>query len=260
MVIVHNGGMKHQQQRHNRRSTRLRGYDYAKPGACFVTIVTQDRASLFGTIKDGQMQLNDAGKMVLKWYFELEQKFPCVKCDVVVCMPDHIHFLIFIIDDGLGDHYDMHGGDHHDMHGGDHHDMHGGDHHDMHGGDHHDMHGGDHHDMHGGNHHDMHGGNHHDMHGGDHHDMHGGDHAGSPLLGDIVGWFKTMTTNEYIRGVRHSGWPAFNRRLWQRNYYDHIVRTAESLNNIRQYIIDNPRMGDPMWSPESVGATLCGRP
>ena len=204
MVIVHNGGMKHQQQRYNRRSTRLRGYDYAKPGAYFVTIVTQDRASLFGTIEDGQMQLNDAGKMVLKWYFELEQKFPCVKCDVIVCMPDHIHFLIFIAEDRLGSH--------------------------------------------------------HDMHGGDHHDMHGGDHTGSPLLGDIVGWFKTMTTNEYIRGVRQSGWPAFNRRLWQRNYYDHIVRTAESLNNIRLYIIDNPRRGDPMWSPESVGATLCGRP
>ncbi len=50
-----------------------------------------------------------------------------------------------------------------------------------------------------------------------------------------------MTTNEYIRGVKQSGWPPFNGRLWQRNYYEHIIRNDESLNRIRQYIADNPR-------------------
>jgi REP element-mobilizing transposase RayT len=63
--------------------------------------------------------------------------------------------------------------------------------------------------------------------------------VGAPLPA-IVQWFKTMTTNEYIRGVKQLGWPVFAGRLWQRNYYEHIIRSEESLNRIRQYILDNP--------------------
>jgi putative transposase len=66
-----------------------------------------------------------------------------------------------------------------------------------------------------------------------------GAHMGTPLP-RIVQWFKTMTTNEYIKGVKELGWPPFRRQLWQRSYYDHIVRTEASLNRIRRYIIENP--------------------
>ena len=66
-----------------------------------------------------------------------------------------------------------------------------------------------------------------------------GDHTGSPLQ-RLVQWFKTMTTNEYIRDVKNQQWPPFNKKLWQRNYWEHIIRDEESLNRIRQYIIDNP--------------------
>ena len=45
----------------------------------------------------------------------------------------------------------------------------------------------------------------------------------------------------YIRGVKTSGWPPFRGRLWQRNYYEHIIRNERALNAIRQYIIENPR-------------------
>ncbi len=209
--------MKQKLQRQYRRSTRLPGRDYSQPGAYFVTIVTQDRAPLFGQIVNGEMYPSAAGRMVLRWFYELEHRYPCLKCDAVVCMPDHIHFVIFIMDstrqrnrvgatlcgrpavDSLDQHPPCLG---------------------------------------------------------DQYPPWLGDHIGSPLpslpdLGDIVGWFKTMTTNEYIRGVKHHGWPSFNGRLWQRNYYDHIVRTHESLSRIRRYIIDNPRRGDPKWSPES---------
>jgi REP element-mobilizing transposase RayT len=55
-----------------------------------------------------------------------------------------------------------------------------------------------------------------------------------------VQWFKTMTTNAYIHGVRESGWPPFDRRLWQRDYYEHIVRNEADLARIRNYIIANP--------------------
>ena len=62
----------------------------------------------------------------------------------------------------------------------------------------------------------------------------------APTLGDVVGAFKSRATVEYTRGVKTKGWPAFRRRLWQRNFYEHIIRNEASLNHIRQYILDNP--------------------
>ena len=66
-----------------------------------------------------------------------------------------------------------------------------------------------------------------------------GEHTGSPLS-MVVRWFKTMSTNEYIRGVNELGWPPFDRKLWQRNYYEHIIRDDASLQNISYYIENNP--------------------
>jgi len=62
----------------------------------------------------------------------------------------------------------------------------------------------------------------------------------APTLGDIIGAFKSRTTVLYTRGVKQSGWATFPGRLWQRNYYEHIIRNEESLNRIRQYILNNP--------------------
>ena len=53
-------------------------------------------------------------------------------------------------------------------------------------------------------------------------------------------WFKTMTTNAYIAGVKQSGWPPFPGRLWQRNYYERIIRDDGELSGIREYIRLNP--------------------
>lgn len=66
-----------------------------------------------------------------------------------------------------------------------------------------------------------------------------GEHTGSPLH-RIIQWFKTMTTNEYIRNVSINRWKPFPRRLWQRNYYEHVIRNEDKLNKIRQYIQFNP--------------------
>jgi putative transposase len=72
--------------------------------------------------------------------------------------------------------------------------------------------------------------------------METGAHAGAPRpdLPTIVQWFKTMTTNEYMRGVKQLEWPAFNGKLWQRNYYEHIIRNDEDYNRIHLYIESNP--------------------
>ena len=66
-------------------------------------------------------------------------------------------------------------------------------------------------------------------------------HAPTAALSDIVQWFKTMTTNTYIQGVKQQDWQPFQGKLWQRNYWEHIVRNEQSLQQIHQYIIHNPQ-------------------
>ena len=67
-----------------------------------------------------------------------------------------------------------------------------------------------------------------------------GEHVGSPLP-VVVQWFKTMTTNEYIRGVKNKNWQRFNGKLWQRNYWEHIIRNENEYQQIAEYILQNPK-------------------
>ena len=66
-----------------------------------------------------------------------------------------------------------------------------------------------------------------------------GDHIGSPLP-DIIGWFKTMTTNEYITNVKNNIFPTFDKNIWQRNYYEHIIRNENDYIAAAEYILKNP--------------------
>ena len=217
---------------HHRKSIRLRTHDYAAGGMYYVTICAEERRRLFGVVVNGRMALNEAGRMVTKWFAELENKFPDVRCDAFVCMPDHVHFVV-----RTGCESDGNGAMRTDA------GMDVG----------------------------MVGtnvganlcvrppvnteppwrGNHLCEHIGSPGTQEG-EHAGSPLR-NIVAWFKTMTTNEYIRGVKHHGWPPFPGKLWQRNYYEHIVRNDADLTRIRAYIRDNPanwdvlRYGEPRF-------------
>ena len=77
--------MPYDPNRHHRRSIRLRGYDDAQPGACFITTVTRGRACLFGEIVDGVMRLNDAGPIV-EWTWR--------------DLPNHVHGIIVIHERG----------------------------------------------------------------------------------------------------------------------------------------------------------------
>lgn len=61
-----------------------------------------------------------------------------------------------------------------------------------------------------------------------------------PSLSEIIRWFKSQSTRDYILGVHAEGWPSFPGRLWQQGFYDHIVRGEQSLNRIRSYIASNP--------------------
>ena len=73
-----------------------------------------------------------------------------------------------------------------------------------------------------------------------------------PTFGAIMGAFKSMTTDEYIRGVKILGWPRFARKLWQKNFYEHIIRNDDELNKIREYLRQNPlRWTSDRYNPES---------
>jgi putative transposase len=160
--------MRYDPDKHHRRSIRLRGYDYRRPGAYFVTICVHGRANLFGAVIAGEMRLNAAGLMIDSEWEALPQRFPALCLDVYTIMPNHFHAIMT-----LGD-----------------------------------------------------------------------APATAARLGDIVGAFKSLTTNGYIRGVCDHGWPPFDRRLWQRNYYEYIIRGEADLARIRDYIRNNPARWD----------------
>ena len=182
--------MSYDPDKHHRRSIRLRGYDYAQPGAYFVTIATHEKQSMFGEVEDGQMRLNEAGRMIERWQAELTNKFPSVETDEYVVMPNHFHGIVAIVGADLRVRPDPGA------------------------------------------------------------PIIEGAHIGAPLP-EIVQWFKTMTTNEYIRGVKRHGWAPFQGRLWQRNYYEHVVRNEEDLEDVRQYIVGNPaRWAEYAENPE----------
>ena len=182
----------------HRRSIRLKGYDYSQAGAYFITICAQNREGLFGEIDEGgEMQLNDAGKMIVRWWDELSNKFPTFEPDAFVVMPNHIHCIVVITDAGTTDAETINVGatlggrpDADDQP----------------------------------------------------HDTGQPRRVAPtrPTLGDIMDRFKTMATNEHIRGVKQLEWKPFNRRVFQRNYYEHIIRNEWESDTIRAYIQNNP--------------------
>jgi len=162
---------------HRRRSIRLKGYDYSRAGAYFITICTHARACLFGEIVDGKMRLNDAGRMVQGCWDAIPKHFPDVVTDECVVMPNHIHGIVWV---GKGTACRAPTTCH----------------------------------------------------------VPTVEQFGKPVSGSlptIIRSFKSAVTKRINESHGAAGAP-----VWQRNYYEHIIRDDESLNQIRQYIIDNP--------------------
>lgn len=173
---------------HHRRSIRLREFDYSSAGAYFVTLCVQGRECLFGSVVDGSMQLNEAGRMVEGAWRALAERFPKVVVDEFVVMPNHLHGVI-LLNERRGEpcvRPNFRGG------------------------------------------------------GGQ------GEHKVRPYgtadfsLGRICQAFKSLTTVEYVRGVKDHDWSSFPGRLWQRNYHERVIRNEGELIGIREYIQNNP--------------------
>ena len=171
-------------ERPKRRSIRLQGYDYAEVGAYFITICTEKRKCLFGDVIDGQIQLNNLGRVVVDAWEWLGRQYDYVETVELVVMPNHLHGVIIINDESTG----------------------------------------------------------------------GSRTAPTPELavvrkplGRLVGAFKTVSSKS-INALRGS--PGV--QVWQRNYYEHIIRNDDDMTSIRQYIIDNPAgwEKDPEYSSD----------
>lgn len=72
-------------------------------------------------------------------------------------------------------------------------------------------------------------------------------HAGSSLrqsnkvnIQEIVAWFKTMTTNEYIKNVKQNVYTPFDKKLWQSSFYEHVIRNEYDYVQVAEYIRNNP--------------------
>ena len=206
--------MKYNPEIHHRRSIRLKGYDYAQAGAYFVTICTQNRECLFGNVANGEMVLNDAGRMIQTVWDEMPEHYFGVAIDIFQIMPNHIHGIIILTNPvtvGAGPRACPHQPGQSQSH-----------------------------------------------------------HIGQPPIGqppigqprrlaptlslpDAVHRFKSLTTTRYRHGVKQHQWPPFPGRLWQRNYYERIIRNERELNAIRQYIRDNPaRWAEDLENPDRI--------
>ena len=84
------------EERLHRRSTRLPGYDYAQPGAYFVTMVTAGRQCLFGEIIGQEMQLNLLGQIVQDEWQRTPQIRREIELGAFIVMPNHFHGIVVI--------------------------------------------------------------------------------------------------------------------------------------------------------------------
>ncbi len=147
-----------------RKQIRIKDSDYTTAGAYFVTVCTKDRRSILSNIVgEGSPlpQLTCFGEIADKWVKAIPQKYQGISVDCYVIMPDHIHLLLVIADDGRGD--------------------------------------------------------------------------PSPTIETVMGWFKYQVTKEINKLNKSTG-----QKIFQRSFYDHVIRNEQDYCEISEYIENNP--------------------
>jgi len=180
--------MKNSGSLNNRRSIRLKEYDYSTPWWYYVTICAFERKYLFGKIIKGKMVLNEFGKIVEEEWLRTKEIRNNVDLDYDVIIPNHLHGNIIINSRGeLNSPQEL--------------------------------------------------------------NSTGNNESGrmryaptnvnlkspSQTLGAIIRGFKSKVTKLIKELI---GDPEL--KIWQRNYYEHIIRNELDLQNIRNYIELNP--------------------
>ncbi len=82
--------------KNDRRSIRLKEYDYSQSGPYFVTICSSGKKFIFGDIRNGIMGLSEAGIIANECWNDLPNHFPNIELNEISIMPNHIHFIVII--------------------------------------------------------------------------------------------------------------------------------------------------------------------
>jgi putative transposase len=206
--------MKYNPQYHNRKSIRLKGYDYSQNGAYFVTICTYQRRCFFGEIRDGKMELNQIGKIVAQEWLKSSEIRQEIELDQWVIMPNHLHGIVIIDHEGKINHYKE--------------------------------------------------GNHNQR--INHKDQTINHKGSTPLtptkslkyhqkprsLSSLISGFKSAVTKQINQMRKSCDIP-----IWQRNYYETIIRDEKAYYNIQEYIMTNPQkwIDDPEYEKNDFEET-----
>jgi REP element-mobilizing transposase RayT len=190
---------------HHRRSIRLKGYDYSQQGAYFVTICTHQRNCLLGEIVDGEMKLNTNGEIARGCWLSIPRHFQNVELDEFVIMPNHLHGIIILVKSEALAKQDF-SQSFSEVEGEALANL------------------------------------------NDQQQQKFSSQCFAPTgetikingakpqsLAAIIQNYKSVSTRQVNRINKAKG-----NVIWQRNYYEHIIRNEEALNNIRQYVVNNP--------------------
>jgi putative transposase len=199
---------------HHRRSIRIKGYDYSQAGLYFITICCHKMNCLFGHFENGMMFLSEYGQVVFNEWIKLPERYPNIELDVFQVMPNHFHGIIAIpVGATLAvAHYEMVA------------------------------------------HNNLARVNHAPT--GDaapsgdtvSHDN-GARVNRAPTIGNIVGSFKSLVANGCLEIYKSKN--EMMGKLWQRNFWEHIIRNDESYSKITEYIRNNPvKWLDDKFNPD----------
>jgi len=166
---------------------RVAGCDYSRAGAYFVTICTQGKACVLGTVRGDGVVLTEIGWAVREVWVGLSGRFAGMELDEFVVMPNHLHGVVGFVGagftpPGVRTTRGM-----------------------------------------------------------------AAEQDRRASLSEVVCAFKSVSTRE----ARARGYVGV---LWQRGYYDHIVRDGEDMRNVRNYIAENP----VRWGVKARGAVANG--
>ncbi|CAM3889369.1 MULTISPECIES: transposase [Flavobacterium] len=183
-----------------RKSIRLKGYDYSQAGLYFITICCEDRICRFGHIEKGIMILNAYGQIAHDAWLQTAAIRKNVTLYEFIIMPNHIHGIIVL--NGRGE---LHSPDNNNNN------------------------------------------NIHECNSSSNGVLGECNSSSNGVLGECNSPLRSpsQTLGAIVRGYKSSvtkqmGLMGFNEKLWQRNYYDHIIRNEQSYQNIANYILNNP--------------------
>jgi putative transposase len=205
--------MKYNPKIHKRKSIRLKGYDYSQAGLYFITICCERRGNPsrlpFGQIDKNEMILNENGIIAYNEWGKLAERFQNFEIDVFQIMPNHMHGIIVLNDTvSVGAGFTPAQNDANTQNA------------------------------------NTQNANTQNA------NTQNANEKGQPqgiahTISDIVGAYKSLVNNECLEiyksnCVRAGLAPARFGKLWQRNYYEHIIRNEQSYQTISNYIINNP--------------------